>query len=145
MESLFVFPGSKLFTFAPFFFLYLFLVVLGSSFSEQGPLSNCGAWASHVVDSLVWSTGSRASVVVEQQAKLPQSMWVLVGPGIQLRSPALVDGFLTTAPPGKTSLFFKQIFSIEETYVWHCVQVFIPRQRCIFLQMILSEILLFPL
>ena len=81
--------------------------MLGSSFSEQGPLSNCGAWASHVVDSLVWSTGSRASVVVEQQAKLPQSMWVLVGPGIQLRSPALEAYSLYHLSPGKHEAFQK--------------------------------------
>ena len=46
-------------------------------------------------------------------------MWDLPGPGLESMSPALAGGFLTTAPPGKSSLYFqktsvrqvKQIFS----------------------------------
>ena len=32
-------------------------------------------------------------------------MWDLPGPGLEPVSPALADGFLTTAPPGKSSIF----------------------------------------
>ena len=35
------------------------------------------------------------------QALLPRGMWDVPGPGITPVSPALVDGFLTTGPPGK--------------------------------------------
>ena len=31
-----------------------------------------------------------------------RGMWDLPGPGLELVSPALADGFLTTAPPGKS-------------------------------------------
>ena len=33
-------------------------------------------------------------------------MWDLPGPGLELVSPALAGGFLTTAPPGKSLFFF---------------------------------------
>ena len=33
---------------------------------------------------------------------LPRGMWNLLGPGIKPVSPALADGFLSTAPPGKS-------------------------------------------
>ena len=33
-------------------------------------------------------------------------MWDLPGPGLEPVSPALAGGFLTTAPPGKPSLYF---------------------------------------
>ena len=34
--------------------------------------------------------------------KLLCSMWNIPGPGIELTSPTLVGGFLTTGPPGKS-------------------------------------------
>ena len=34
--------------------------------------------------------------------KLLWSMWNIPGPGMELMSPALVGGFLTTGPPGKS-------------------------------------------
>ena len=41
-------------------------------------------------------------------------MWDLPGPGLEPVSPALADGFLTTAPPGKslslTLFFFNYLF-----------------------------------
>ena len=40
------------------------------------------------------SCGSRVSLL--------RSMWDLPGPGLEPVSPALADGFLTTAPPGKS-------------------------------------------
>ena len=44
-------------------------------------LSSCGSWAS-----------------------LLRGMWELPGPGLEPLFPALADGFLTTAKPGKPSL-----------------------------------------
>ena len=67
---------------------------------------------------LLWSTGTQASVVVAHglsscgsqgrsaQAQLLRGMWDLPGPGLEPVSPALAGGFLTTAPPGKSSVFF---------------------------------------
>ena len=49
-----------------------------------------------------------ASLIVEHglsscgaRVRLLHGMWDLPGPGIELMSPALADGFLTTGPPGK--------------------------------------------
>ena len=43
------------------------------------------------------------------QAQLVHGMWDLPGPGLELMSPALAGGFLTTAPPGKSySQFFEE-------------------------------------
>ena len=43
-----------------------------------------------------------------------RGMWDLPGPGFEPMSPALADGFLTTAPPGKPleCLFKIYFFSI---------------------------------
>ena len=68
-----------------------------------------------------WALGTRASVVVARglsscgsqalehrisscgaRVYLLRSMWDLPGPGIEPVSPVLADGFLTTAPPGKS-------------------------------------------
>ena len=38
----------------------------------------------------------------DSQAQLPCNMWNLPGPGIEPVYPALVGGFLTTGPPGKS-------------------------------------------
>ena len=40
------------------------------------------------------------------RALLLSSMWNLPGPRIELISPALVGGFLSTVPPGKSSLIY---------------------------------------
>ena len=45
-------------------------------------LSSCGAWA-----------------------QLLHGMWEFPRPGLEPMSPALAGGFLTTAPPGKSSTF----------------------------------------
>ena len=39
-------------------------------------------------------------------AQLPCGLWDLPGPGIEPVSPALAGGFLTTAPPGKSQIYF---------------------------------------
>ena len=48
-------------------------------------------------------------------------MWNLPGPGIELMSPALTSGFVTTEPPGKSEVavllfFFKQNTSNTPNY-----------------------------
>ena len=41
-------------------------------------------------------------------AQVPCGMWNPPGPGIELTSPALVGGFLTTGSPGKSSRSFRK-------------------------------------
>ena len=53
-------------------------------------LSSCGSQA---LERRLRSCGARAYLL--------RGMWDLPGPGLEPVSPALVDGFLTTAPPGK--------------------------------------------
>ena len=57
-----------------------------------------GAWASAVVACGLSSCGKRAWLL--------RGMWDLPGPGLEPVSPALAGRFLTTAPPGKSLLFF---------------------------------------
>ena len=54
-------------------------------------LSSCGSWA---LECRLSSYGARAQLL--------HGMWSLPGPGLEPVSPALVGGFLTTAPPGKS-------------------------------------------
>ena len=83
----------------------------------------------------VWALGARASVVVahglsscgsralerrlsscDARAQLLRGMWDLPGPGLEPVSPALADGFLTTAPPGKPRIYlFELMFSFSLT------------------------------
>ena len=44
------------------------------------------------------------------QAWLPLGRWNLPRPRIELVSPALAGGFLTTGPPGKSPKYFKLIY-----------------------------------
>ena len=44
------------------------------------------------------------------QAQLLRGMWDLPGPGIEPMSPALTGGFLTAMPPGKSSLWFLDLY-----------------------------------
>ena len=55
-------------------------------------LSSCGSWA---LERRLSSCGARALLL--------RGMWDLPRPGLKPVSPALAGGFLTTAPPGKTS------------------------------------------
>ena len=65
-----------------------------------------GTWASVVVAHGLSSCGLRALELrlssCGARAYLLRSMWNLPGPGLKPMSPALADGFLTTAPPGKS-------------------------------------------
>ena len=117
-------------------FIYLFLVVLGlhcctrafSSCGQRGPLFVAVRRLLIAVACLccrAWALGTRASVVVACRlsscglralehrlsscgawAQLLCGMWDPPGPGPEPVSPALADGFLTTAPPGKSHHLF---------------------------------------
>ena len=88
------------------YFCAVFLAALG-------PFSSWDEWGASLLllfagFSLRWplllrSTGSRARGLSScgVGAQLPCSMWNPPRPGIQLASPALQGGFLTTGPPGK--------------------------------------------
>ena len=78
---------------------------------------------------LLRSTGSRraGSVVVAHGPQL-RSMWDLPRPGLEPVSPALAGRFSTTAPPGKPSFSF---FNIYLFYFWlHGVLVAACRLSC---------------
>ena len=72
-----------------------------------------GVWASVVVERGLSSCGSRALVRRLSScglwASLLRGMWDLPGPGLKPVSPALVGGFLTTAPPGKSPHLFLRL------------------------------------
>ena len=84
-----------------FFFIYywlhrVFFAVWGLSLdAASSGFSCCGAGA---LERRLSSCGTRA--------QLPCGMWDLPGPGMGPVSPALVGGFLTTGPPGKSQLTF---------------------------------------
>ena len=61
---------------------------------------------------LLWSTGSRhaGSVVVAHRLR---GMWDLPRPGLEPMSPALVDGFLTTVPPGRWQNIYTSLSGIS--------------------------------
>ena len=116
-----------------FLFTYLFGCV-GSSLLHMGFLQlhragatlRCGARASHCSGFSCCGAralGAQASVVVAHglsscgswglerrlssccsRAQLLRSMWDLPRPGLEPVSPALADGFLTTALPGKSAV-----------------------------------------
>ena len=87
---------------------WVFVAMHGLSLvSASGGFSSYDVWASHCGD-LLCSTGSRA------QAQLLRSTWNLPRPGIELVSPALAGGFLSTVPPEKSqSLLFNTLSFIE--------------------------------
>ena len=62
-----------------------------------------GLRASGAVAHRLSSCGSRAQLL--------HGMWDLPGPGLTPVSPALAGGFLTTAPPGKSSVCFRSLYS----------------------------------
>ena len=83
----------------------------GERSSHYGGFSCCGAralgtWASVVVAHGLSSCGSwaleRRLRSCGARAQLLRGMWDLPRPGLEPMSAALVGGFLTTAPPGKS-------------------------------------------
>ena len=79
-----------------------------SSYGERGLLLVAVRGLLIAVASLLPSTGSRRTGFSScgALASLLRGMWDLPGPGLELMSPALAGGFLTTAPPGKPWLAF---------------------------------------
>ena len=76
-------------------------------------LSSCGAWAPENVDSVVAAHGLSGCA---HGLSCPMACGILVpGPGMELASPALQGGFLTTGPPGKSLLLI--LFSVSLTSV----------------------------
>ena len=65
------------------------------------------------------------SVFVALRLSRFHSMWNLPGPGIEPVSPALVDGFLTTRPPGKPPkmLLLEHVIDIR-SYEWDILYAF---------------------
>ena len=102
-------------------FIYLFLAALDlhccsrafSGCGEQGLLFVVGrglliAMAFPVAQHRPW--GTQASVVVAHRLSCAVACGILVPiPGIELVSPALAGGFLTTGPPAKSWGFFPLI------------------------------------
>ena len=63
----------------------------------------------------------------DQQAELLWGMWDLLGSGIELESPALVDGFFTTELPGKPPhdliLFFMLLYALWELATFNLLPI----------------------
>ena len=74
------------------------LLSFRSTGSRRVGFSSCGSWA---LERRLSSCGA--------QAQLLRSMWDLRGPGLEPVSPALADGFLTTAPPAMSLHHFKYL------------------------------------
>ena len=97
------------------------LIAVASLVVEHGPrhtgFSSCGSQALENRLSSCWA-----------RAWLVRSMWDLPKPGIELMSPALAGGFLTTEPPGKSwySHFERQFGRSPQnwTYFYHTIQQF---------------------
>ena len=81
------------------------LLVDVASLIRKHKFGLCGVWASVVAAHKLSSCGT--------WTLLPHSMWDLPGPWINLVSPTLQGGLLTTGPPGKPSVQFS------------CVQLFV--------------------
>ena len=112
---------------------WVFVAVCGSCCCERGSSSLCCVGLSLEWLLLLRSTGSRArrlqwlhvgSVVVARglqsasSVAVPHSKWDLPRPGIELVSPTLQGGFLTTGPPGKPHhSFLKAVKSENESKV----------------------------
>ena len=83
------------------------LLLLWSTGSRRAGFSSCGTRAfsscgSRALERRLSSCGTRASLL--------RGMWDLPGAGLEPVSPALAGGFLTTAPPGKSSTSFLMPF-----------------------------------
>ena len=93
-----------------FYFIYLFLAVLGLHFCARA-FSSCGEWGPLFI-AVRGPLSIAACLVVEHrlqtrrlsscgsQAQLPHGMWDLPRPGLEPVSPALAGRFSTTAHQG---------------------------------------------
>ena len=116
---LFIHPGLFFFFFFNLF-LFLFLGVLGLRFcvrayascGKRGPLFIAVRGPLTIAASLVAEhrLQTRRLSNSGSRAQLLHGMWDLPRPGLEPVSPALAGGLSTTAPPGKPSFFFFNIF-----------------------------------
>ena len=115
-------------------YLFIFLAVRGLSLvvatlccgaraSHCSGLSCCGARAPGAQASAAAACGLSSCGLRAPEhrpsscgawAQVLRGMWDLPGPGLEPVSPALADGFLTTAPPGKppNSIFIQSVFKM---------------------------------
>ena len=96
-------------------FIYLFVALLGLCFCARA-FSSCGKQGPFFI-AMHGPLTIMASLVAEHRlqtrrlgscgsrAQLLRGMWDLPRPGLEPVSPALAGRFLTTAPPGKPSVF----------------------------------------
>ena len=119
-------PGKSQSFFILFYFIYLFMAVLGLRFCARA-LSSCGMWgplfiAVHrpliIVASLVVEHRFQTCRLSNRgsQAQLLRGMWDLPRPGLEPMSSALAGRLSTTALPGKPPVFL--IFLVK--LVWLC-------------------------
>ena len=111
----------------------------GARASHCSGFSCCGAqalgtWASVVVARGLSSCGSQALECrlssCGARAQLLRGTWDLPGPGLEPVSPALAGGFLTTAPPGKsTILFFERSHQVVQKPLLDFAHSAQPRRR----------------
>ena len=102
-----------------FWLLWIFIAAHGLSLvAARGATLRSSAWASRCAEFSCCRAstlgfcglGGCSSQTLEPrlscgaQAQLLHGMWALPGPGVKPVSPALAGGFLSTAPPGKSSL-----------------------------------------
>ena len=100
-----------------YFVLFIYLAVLG--LRSAGALSSCSKWGRLFLAVVSFVAEHGASVVAECGlrscgigASLCCSMWDLPRPGIKPVSPALVGGFFTIGPPGKSHRMSYIFFSV---------------------------------
>ena len=134
VESILIINLCLSFFFKFIYLIYLFLTELGLhcctwAFSSCGErASHCGGFSCCGARAL----GMRASVVVARglgscgsRAQLLRGTWDLPGPGLEPVSPSLAGGFLTTAPPGKSSLsLFLTLYILERLTLYMTTNIF---------------------
>ena len=83
------------------------LLLLRSMSSRSVGFSSSGSGA---LERRLSSCGARALLL--------RSTWDLPRPGLEPVFPALAGGFLTTAPPGKSSILFQRVEQAEQYTLW---------------------------
>ena len=116
----------------------LSLVIACRGFSLAAVCGLLIAVASHRSDFSVRSTNSRrAGSGLVVQTQLSRGMWNLPRPGIKPMSPALVGGFLTTGPSGRSRTYLKiehkfmlilsiQVWQLQDFYLKLCLTFVSP-------------------
>ena len=122
-------PSNFFYNFIYFWLCCIFSAVLGFIWLRRaGATLYCNAALCCGFSCGAWALGTQASVFVAQRhsscstralehgldscgasALLLHSKWDLPRPGIEPMYPALAVGFLSTAPPGKSLLYFLRV------------------------------------